>query len=86
MYLFCSDGFSYNNKFMGNVLESLGIKYESEYYNKDWCSIIYKGEKKRVLYDFLIEHLKLIIEMDGAWHKHDNTLSNVSKEEWLYSY
>ena len=80
---FCSDGFSYNNKFMGNVLESLGIKYESEYYNKDWCSIIYKGEKKRVLYDFLIDHLKLIIEMDGAWHKHDNTLANVSKEDTM---
>lgn len=78
---YCSDGISYNNKFMANLLNSLGVVFKSEYYNCNWCYINYENKKKKVRYDFLIENSKLIIEMDGAWHTHDNNLSSQKKEE-----
>ena len=77
----CSDGNSYNNKFMGNVLRSVNVNFQAEYFNKDWCYINHNGEQKRVRYDFLIEDLKLIIEMDGGWHTADNPFSKQTAEE-----
>ena len=78
---YCSDGISYNNKFMANLLETLEIEFQAEYFDKKWCYINYKNAKRKVRYDFLIEDLNLIIEMDGAWHTHDNHLSQMKKEE-----
>ena len=77
----CSDGISYNNKFMYNLLFSLNVDFKSEYYNKNWCTVNYNNKKRKVRYDFLIEDKKIIIEMDGAWHKRDNTMSGQTKEE-----
>ena len=53
----CSDGISYPNKFMFNLLEQLGIEFKSEYSPK-WI------KPKR--YDFYIPSMNLIVEMDGA--------------------
>lgn len=78
---YCGDGSSYNNKFMANVLQEANIPFQAEYFNKDWCYINHNGEQKRVRYDFLIEDLKLIIEMDGGWHTTDNPLSKQTAEE-----
>jgi len=52
----CSDGFSYPNKFMYNILEQLGIDFVSEY-SPNWI------KPKR--YDFYIPSKNIIIEMDG---------------------
>lgn len=53
----CSDGFSYPNKFMFNVLEQLNEEFVSEY-----SPIWVEGK----FYDFYIPSKKLIIEMDGG--------------------
>lgn len=62
----CSDGISYPNKFMFNLLEQLNIKFINEY-SPDWI------KPKR--YDFYIPSMNLIIEMDGGFHYIDNNLS-----------
>ncbi len=60
----CSDGISYPNKFMMGLLEELNIKYLSEYSPK-WLINVIKGGA----YDFYIPSKRLIIEMDGGFHK-----------------
>lgn len=73
----CSDGISYPNKFMFNLLNEItnrglinGFKSEVLY---DWC--VFKdenGNDRKGIYDFVIEEKKLIIEMDGAFHYYEN--------------
>ena len=53
----CKDGISYPNKFMYNLLEQLNIKFITEYSPK-WI-----GKKA---FDFYLQELDLIIEMDGS--------------------
>ena len=53
----CSDGISYPNKFMFNLLTQLDIEFISEY-SPEW------SDNKR--YDFYIPSMNLIIEMDGG--------------------
>lgn len=60
----CSEGISYPNKFMMGLLEELNIEYISEYSPK-WLTNIITGSA----YDFYIPSKKLIIEMDGGFHK-----------------
>lgn len=52
----CSDGFSYPNKLMYNILTELGLNFITEF-SPSWIS------PRR--YDFCIEKNKIIIEMDG---------------------
>lgn len=70
---FCSDGISYPNKFMRNVLSQLNVKYITEF-SPDWAN----GK----LYDFYIPSKSLIIEMDGALG-HGNKSFNRTAEETL---
>lgn len=71
----CSDGLSYPNKFMYNILEYLKIDFISEY-SPDWIGL------KR--YDFYIPSMNLIIEMDGGlghgndMHSRDTTTKRES--------
>jgi len=53
----CSDGISYPNKFMYNVLKQLGEEFITEY-SPSWI------KPKR--YDFYLPNKNIIIEMDGA--------------------
>ena len=63
----CSDKISYPNKYMYNLLEQVGVQFETEY-SPSWI----KPKK----YDFYIPNLKLIIEMDGALgHGHKNKMN-----------
>lgn len=68
----CSDGISYPNKFMFNVLTQLNEDFTPEK-KFDWC--IFKkynsNEDTYGLYDFVIENKKLIIEMDGGLNHKD---------------
>ena len=68
----CSDSVSYPNRFMFNILRQLNIDFETEY-SPEWIN------PKR--YDFYIPSMKLIIEMDGAWHKIDNNLSGQTAKQ-----
>lgn len=71
---FCSDGISYPNKFMNNLLKMLDIDYEVEITRKtfEWC--------KNYRYDFFIPSLRLIIEMDGnLGHGRDTAFTDGEK-------
>ena len=55
----CSDGLSYPNKFMANILSQLDINFESEY-SPDWiCPLRYD-------FYFLYNNNQYIVEMDGG--------------------
>ena len=56
---------------MFNILRQLNIDFETEY-SPEWI------KPKR--YDFYIPSMKLIIEMDGAFHKKDNNMNGQTKE------
>ncbi len=65
---FCGRGKSYPNKLMYNVLKSLNISFETEK-TFDWCSFPSYSDATVIsfgIYDFVIESMKLIIEMDGG--------------------
>lgn len=66
----CSDGFSFPNKIMLNILRKLDVSFHSEF-TTDWL------ERKR--FDFLIPSLQLIIEMDGEFHYQDTTYSQAKE-------
>ena len=82
----CSDGLSYPNKYMYNVLKQLNIDFEPEK-KFDWC--IFKkynsDEDTYGIYDFVIEIKKLIIEMDsGLGHGKKTFKNKETKEESAY--
>lgn len=85
---YCSDGVSYPNKFMANILDCLNINYKIEH-NFDWCNFPSYYNQKKIIsgkYDFVIEDMKLIIEMDGGLG-HGNKIhskSNKTLEETVY--
>ena len=80
----CSDGISYPNKFMANILSELNIDFETEY-SPTWCVFYNKFKNKdiRCRYDFYFKHddNKYIVEMDGWWHREYNNISGQSSEE-----
>jgi hypothetical protein len=78
----CSDGKSYNEKFMFSVLEQLNIISETEKIF-EWCKYNFKNKIRQGKYDFYFEHnnKEYIIETDGGWHKKDNSRSGQTKEE-----
>jgi len=67
----CSDGISYPEKFMYNLLKQLSIDFE--YQKKfDWCKYKLNGKQKYGLYDFYIPSVNLIIEINGMQHYEHN--------------
>lgn len=81
----CGDGFSKGHKYLVSFLKQLDINYEEEV-KFDWCKFKnLKNDKLRIgFYDFVVEDLKLIIEVDGGWHRKDNLLNRQTKEESAY--
>ena len=70
----CSDGISYPNKYMYNILLQLGVEFISEY-----MPIWIKPKR----YDFYIPSKKLIIEMDGNLGHGRKTFDGRSPKETL---
>lgn len=82
----CGDGKSYGSKIMFSVLEQLGLDFKQEV-KFNWCVFPrYKDATKTRFgyYDFVIDELDLIIEVDGEFHKIDNRMNGQSKEESTY--
>jgi very-short-patch-repair endonuclease len=81
----CSDGISYPNKFMYNVLLQSKIEFNSEK-SFNWCTFVFKNKKRTGRYDFYFEknYKKYIIEMDGGFHYKNNLHNGQTKEESLY--
>lgn len=81
----CGDGISFPNKFMYNILHQLQINFEVEK-KFDWCTFTKYNSAKNTygLYDFVIEDMKLIIEMDGGLghgrKTYKNKISNAESE------
>jgi hypothetical protein len=70
----CGNSVKYPNKFAFNLLEQLNIDFVSEY-SPEWI--------KPKSYDFYFElnNKKYILEMDGGFHNHDNSMSGQTKEK-----
>ena len=83
----CSDGISYPNKFMFNVLEQLvnlgKIKYFETEKRFDWFVYKFKGKIRKGKLDFYFEinGKKYAVEMDGWFHCKDNHMNGQTKEE-----
>lgn len=67
----CSDGISFPNRFMYNVLSQLNIKFDTEY--------VIEGASYR--YDFYIPKYNLIIEMQGKQHYEGWNNKQVNKDD-----
>lgn len=66
----CSDGISYGEKFIMNLLEEFGVEYITQFSSKNavWC--------RKYKYDFYIERYDTIIEVHGLQHYKDTTWSS----------
>lgn len=76
----CGDGFSKGHKYIRNVLEQLDVEF-LENFSPNWCSFEYKNKIRYGEYDFILEDRKLIIEVDGGFHRKDNSMSGQTKED-----
>lgn len=71
----CSDGFSYPNKFMFNLLSHLNIEFQSEK-RFDWCTYKINNKDTFGIYDFYIPSMSLIVEMDGGLGHGNKAIGN----------
>lgn len=80
----CSDGKSYGEKFIFNLLQELKEEFQTEV-SFEWCEFYneIKKRKQRGIYDFVLKNKKLIIEIDGGFHRRDNNMNGISKKEAL---
>lgn len=81
----CGDGFSYGHKYVYSMLKQDNIDFQDNVIF-DWCRFKdYKKDKIRIgEYDFVIEDIKVIVEVDGGFHRKDNEMSGQTKEESQY--
>ena len=71
----CSDGISYPEKFMYNVLNQLNVDFifQYSYKNAKWC----KGINYNIRYDFYIQSFNCIIETHGLQHYEERDTSSI---------
>lgn len=76
----CSDGFSFGHKFVYNMLLQLEKDFNPNV-RFDWCVFEDLNKKGRFgEYDFVLEEYKIIIEVDGDFHRNDNLMNGQTKE------
>lgn len=81
----CSDGISYPEKFVMSILNQLNLNFTHQ-------KKIIINDKKR-FFDFTIESLKIIIEVDGGFHFKTTKISDhtivqendLEKEHWAFT-
>lgn len=84
----CSDGISYPNKFITNLLYELNESFQTEV-KFEWCRFQNYKDNQKIdygLFDIVIENKKIIIEMDGnlGHGGYVHTSSDISREETIY--
>lgn len=81
----CSDGFSYPEKLMANILYSSNIKFKQHIKFKNF-KFIFKGKMYCPEYDFLINYnnRNIIIEMDGDFHNRPHRKSKYTIDDIKY--
>lgn len=67
----CGDKASYGEKMLYNILKFHDIDFIFQF-NPKWAN--------GYIYDFCIENKKIIIEVDGSFHRKDNNLNGMTKE------
>jgi len=83
----CSDGISYPNKFMFNVLDQLkNLNKINEFETEksfDWLQFEFKEKFRKGFIDFYfgVNGKMYGIEMDGGFHEKDNNMNGQTKEE-----
>ena len=83
----CSDGFSYPNKIMFNVLHQIKdlniIKDFGTEKTFNWLKFKFKNKLQKGFIDFYltISGKEYGVEMDGGFHKKDNNMNGRTKEE-----
>lgn len=70
----CSSGVSYPEKFMSEILDYLDVEYIPEFSDVWTCG-------KRYDFYFCINNNHYLLEMDGAFHYHDNLMNGITKEQ-----
>ncbi len=84
---YCGDGVSYPNKLMSQLLSELKIEFWPEHIF-DWCKFKNYNDDSMTIgqYDFVIDSIKLIIEMDGGMGhgKGKHSSSKTSLAEQIY--
>ena len=79
----CSDGISYPEKFMMDMLNQIGIKYDYQVVF-DWGKFFnpYQNRIVSCRYDFYIPSLKVIIETDGGYG-HGNNIDTYENDIYV---
>jgi predicted transcriptional regulator len=72
---FCSDGMSYPEKFMYNILKQLNVKFIKELTSENFNGC------KKYRYDFFLNNLNTIIETHGEQHYIESARGRSLKEE-----
>lgn len=85
MGCYCGDSFSRGHKYIHKLLSQLSVDFIDNYKPK-WSKYYneYKNKEMSGEYDFFVENMKLIIEVDGGFHRKDNKMSGQSKDESKY--
>jgi len=83
----CSDGISFPNKIMFNVLEQLkNLNKINEFETEktfDWLKFEFNEKLRKCRLDFYfgINSIPYVVEMDGSFHSKDNSMNEQTKEE-----
>lgn len=78
----CSDGFSFNNKYIYSALLQSNVNFEKEFSDKD-CYIFINNKKRKVYFDFkvIVNNKIYFIEADGRQHSNGCEHFKTSIEE-----
>lgn len=81
----CGDGFSFGHKYIFKLLTQLKIEFIQNY-SPSWCLFYneFKEKDTKGEYDFIISKNKIIIEVDGGFHRNYNKMNKQTKEESEY--
>lgn len=75
----CGDNFSFGHKYIFSMLKQLGINFQDNV-RFNWCRYEMKNKIKQGEYDFVIEDKKLILEVDGYFHRNDNKMNGQTRD------
>lgn len=84
----CSDGISYPNKFIYNLLKQIEnqLDFLISEYTPEWGVFYFKNTKRKSRYDiyFGINGKQYIVEMDGGLGHGNKTFGNITSRDSLY--
>ena len=70
----CSDGISFANKFMFQILKQVKVSFDTEW-SPEWI------QPYRYDFHFVVRNQEYVVEMDGGWHYFQPTVGDKTIEE-----